>query len=293
MASPQRSQRQWLTRYLTIQTHFDKKLDKLLLEAAQDAEKALKQLQGKPGIGAEVRAAQLKGARAAMGKVLSDLWRQIGNLVRAGRFQVQAEALNASFDWDEVLLKRVYPDPKKRAAMRASLLASADKNVDAMITRVLKSERPLSTKVYRAQALSKGQLDRAINSALARGASVSELTKVAKDFIRPDVAGGVTYAARRLARTEINNAYHAQSIEAQQGKPWVRAMEWHLSKSHRVPDLCNEYARIKEYPVDGVPDKPHPQCFCYVTPKTISPDEFDKLFLAGGYRTWIESNYGA
>lgn len=221
------------------------------------------------------------------------MWRQIGNLIRAGRFEAQAEALNASFDWDEVLLKRVYKDPKKRAAMRAYLLASADKNVDAMIIRVLKSQRPLSAKVYKAQALSRGQLDRAINSALARGASADEMAKVVRDFINPNTPGGAPYAARRLARTEINNAYHAQSIQEQQGKPWVQAMEWHLSKSHRVPDLCNKYAEIKEYPVDGVPDKPHPQCFCYVIPKTISADEFDKLFLAGGYRTWIESKYNA
>lgn len=293
MASPQRSPRSWLVRYLAIQAQFDKKLDKILLEAAQDAAKAASQLEGKPGIGATVRRAQLKNARASIGRVLSDMWRQIGNLVRAGRFEAQAEAINASFDWDDVLLRRAYPDKAKRDAMRKYLLASADKNVDAMITRVLKTERPLSTKVYRAAALAKGQLDRAINSALARGASTDEIVKVVKDFIRPDVPGGVTYAARRLARTEINNAYHAQSIEAQQGKPWVTAMEWHLSKSHRVPDLCNEYARVREYPVDRVPDKPHPQCFCYVTPKTVSPEDFERQFLAGAYRTWIETNYSA
>lgn len=293
MASPQRSPRQWLIRYLTIQAQFDKKLDKILLEAAQDAADAAKKIQGKPGIGAAVRRAQLTSSKGAIAKALAAMWRQIGDLIRAGRFEAQGEALNASFDWDEVLLKRAYPDPQKRASMRAYLLASADKNVDAMITRVLKTQRPLSFKVYRAQALAKGQLDRAINSALARGASTDEIVKVVRDFIRPDVSGGVTYAARRLARTEINNAYHAQSIEAQQGKPWVQAMEWHLSKSHRVPDLCNVYARAKEYPVDQVPDKPHPQCFCYVIPKTVSPEDFDKQFLAGGYRTWIEANYNA
>lgn len=293
MASPQRSPRSWLLRYLVIQAQFDKKLDKILLEAAQDAAAAAKKLEAKPGIGAAVRRAQIAGAKGAIAKVLSDMWRQIGNMIRAGRFEAQAEALNATFDWDEVLLKRVYPEKAKLDAMRKYLLASADKNVDAMITRVLKTQKPLSAKVYRASALAKGQLDRAINSALARGASTDEIVKVVREFIRPDVPGGVTYAARRLARTEINNAYHAQSIEAQQGKPWVMAMEWHLSKSHRVPDLCNVYAKVKEYPVDQVPDKPHPQCFCYVIPKTVSPEDFEKQFLAGAYRTWVESNYNA
>lgn len=283
----------WLLRYIALQQASDKKLDKILREAAIDAEKAVKALGDKPGIGASVRRAQLIGAQGAITKVLAALWREVRDLIKADRAEAQAAALNMSFDWDEVLLKRVYSDPKKRQAMRESLVASADRNVDAMIKRVFHTSQPLSSKVYRSQALSKAWIDRAINSALARGASVDELARTAKEFIRPDTPGGATFAARRLARTEINNAYHAQSIEAQQGKPWVTGMRWNLSRSHKKPDICDVYARQGVFPVNQVPSKPHPQDLCYVTPETMGPEEFDKMLLAGAFKTWIDSNYSS
>lgn len=292
-ASPRRPPANtWLLQYIQLQRRQDIKLDKILREAAADAEKAVRALGDRPGIGAAVRKAQLIGAQGAITRVLATLWREVGQLVRSGRTEAQAEALSMSFDWDEVLLARI-ADAKKRQAMREYLLSSADRNVEAMIKRVFQTSRPLSNQVYRSQALSKGWIERAINSALARGASVDELAKIAKDFIRPETAGGAAFAARRLARTEINNAYHAQTIDAQQGKPWVTGMKWNLSKSHRRTDICDVYARQGVFPMGQVPAKPHPQDLCYVTPETLSPEEFDKMYLAGGFKGWIDSNYSS
>jgi hypothetical protein len=282
-----------LLRYIRLQQAQDVKLDRILREAAADAEKAVKALGNKQGIGAAVRKAQLIGGQGAITRVLAALWRDVGQLVKAARVQAQSEALDISFDWDEVLLARVYRDAKKRQAMRESLLLSADRNVEALIQRVFNTRQPLSKRVYHSQALSKGWIERAINSALARGATVDELAKIARDFIRPETPGGATFAARRLARTEINNAYHAQSIEAQMGKPWVIGMRWNLSRSHKKPDICDVYARQGVFPVDQVPPKPHPQDLCYVTPETMGPEEFDKMLLAGGFKSWIDSNYSS
>lgn len=293
-ASPKRPPANtWLLQYIQLQRKYDVKLDKILREAATDAEKAVRALSVKQGVGAAVRRAQLTGSQGAITRVLAAMWREIGNLIKAGRTEAQAEALSTSFDWDEILLARVYKDAKKRQAMREALLLSADRNVEAMIKRVFATRRPLSQQVYRTQALSRGWVDRAVNSALARGATVDELAKIAKDFIRPETAGGATFAARRLARTEINNAYHAQTIDAQAGKPWVTGMRWNLSKSHKNADICDVYARQGVFPVGQVPDKPHPQDLCYVTPETMGPEEFEKMFLAGGFKTWIESNYSS
>ncbi len=292
-ASPRRPPANtWLLQYINLQRKQDVKLDKILREAAADAEKAVAALSDKQGVGAAVRRAQLIGSQGAITRVLASLWLEIGQMVRAARLEAQAEALSMSFDWDEVLLARI-ASASKRKAMRESLLLSADRNVEAMIKRVFHTSRPLSTQVYRSQALSKGWIDRAINSALARGASVDELAKIAKDFIRPETPGGAAFAARRLARTEINNAYHAQSIDAQAGKPWVTGMKWNLSKSHRRPDICDVYARQGVFPMGQVPAKPHPQDLCYVTPETMGVEEFEKMYLAGGFKTWIDSKYSS
>lgn len=282
----------WILRYIELQRAYDVKLDRILKQAAVDAERAVNGLRDRPGIGAAVRRSQLIGAQGAITRTLASLWRQVGALTRAGRAQAQADALDMSFDWDEVLLSRVH-SKTKRDIMRDYLIASADRNVDAMIQRVFQTAVPLSERVYRSQALSKGWVDKAVNSALARGASAPEIAKMAREFIRPDVPGGVTYAARRLARTEINNAYHAQSIEAQLGKPWVTGMKWNLSRTHRDKDICDVYAAQGAFPVDRVPAKPHPQDLCYVTPETLSPEEFEKMYLAGGFKGWIDSNYSS
>lgn len=303
MASAARSPRRpvpstWIQRYLALQERYDARIDKLLEQAAKDIESQIKAIADKPGIGAEVRRTQLIGARGAVTKALAEFWIRVGNTVRAGRAEAKAEALLMSFDWDETLLARAFPNSQDRAQMRSYLVSNTDKNVEAMLRRVFQTKIPLSKQVYRSSLLSKGWVDRAINAGLASGASAEEIAKSVSKMISPSTPGGVTYAARRLGRTELNTVYHAQSIEANSDKPWNTGMKWNVSKSHPVPDLCDVYARHDEslgrgvFSLESVPDKPHPQCFCYATPETISVEEFNKKLLAGEFDGYLESTYG-
>lgn len=83
----------------------------------------------------------------------------------------------------------------------------------------------------------------------------------------------------RLSRTEINNAFHEQQKRAGD-KPWVEGVKWNLSGSHPRPDTCNDYANQSNglgrgvFKTGDVPDKPHPQCLCYLTYETLSPEAF-------------------
>jgi len=292
-----------LTSYIELQQHFDMKINLILEQAAKDADAAIEALfAGDTGkIGAQVRLGQIIGARTALGRVLQNFWNLTGQTVRAGRIEAQLLALNNSFDWDETLLRRAYPDPEDRAAMRDAMLSSADRNVDAMLRRVFSEAIPLSRQVYRSAALSKGWMETTINSALGRGASPAELAKAVRQHIQPDVRGGVAYAARRLARTELNNTYHAQAIVHNEDKPWNLGMDWNLSKSHPggKPDQCDLYARAEfglgpgVFPKEQVPKKPHPQCLCYVTPKTMDADQFQQAFEQGQFSDYLNSTYHA
>jgi hypothetical protein len=270
-----------------------------LSKAALDAEREIKKLKNKEGIGAQVRIAQLMGARGAISRILSFMWRDVGRITRAGQQEAQAAAIEQSFSWEEVLLARAIPDPVQRDALLGSLLAASDKNVDAMIARVLKTHLPLSTQVYRTQALSKGWVERAINSALARGATVNELAADVKSMINPNTNGGVSYAAKRLARTEINNAYHSQSIDTARDKPWITGMWWNLSKSHPRRDRCNDIAAADHgqgrgiYGMEQVPRKPHPQCLCYVVPNVLPVVEFNRRLRTGQFDEYIHDNFPA
>lgn len=155
--------------------------------------------------------------------------------------------------------------------------------IDAAMARIQgKSYKPLSTRVYRTQQLVKGQVNRMINQHLARGSSGRELARDIRQFVKPTAPGGLRGASLRLGRTELNNAFHAVSVDQAQKNPYVIGMVWHLSGSHPRPDACNDYEEHFFRPHE-VPNKPHPNCFCYVTPETLSRGAFLDHYNKGGY----------
>lgn len=302
MASPkpQRlTQKSWLDRYIRLQQTYDVDLAKILQRAAADAEREIRKLKMKEGIGAATRAAQLTGSRGAIGRVLAYLWKQVGDLVRSGRVDAVNQAIMQTFNWEETLIAKAIPEKDKRTAILEYLLDSADKNVDAMLARVFQTKQTLSQRVYKSQALSKGWVEDAINSALARGATAAELAKEVRDLIDPNTKGGVSYAAKRLARSEINNAYHAQAIDSARDKPWITGMRWKLSETHKIPDNCNRYAEQEQglgpgvWPAGMVPAKPHPQCLCYVIPELPSVAEFTRSLHLGMYDSYFDEHFSA
>jgi hypothetical protein len=108
-------------------------------------------------------------------------------------------------------------------------------------------------------------------------------------YVSPTTPGGESYAAMRLARTEINNAFHERQL-AGANRPGVTGVQWNLSGSHRVPDQCNLFAQRDShnkgpgvFPVGKVPDKPHPQCFCFLTYVTMKPAEFKRALEQGDF----------
>lgn len=220
------------------------------------------------------------------------MWEALGQKVLARQAEAAAVALEQGWKWDQILLTRVFLDPGERAAMKASLIQTADRNVQAAIQRVNGNSIPLSRRVYRSRDLSQGWVDRKINSALARGLNWSQFASEVKGMINPNTPGGVSYAAKRLARTEINNAYHAMTVQQNRDKPWITGMVWALSNSHPTPDICNLYADNSPYPVDEVPAKPHPQCLCYTYPEVVSAERFRNEYNFGRYDSYLSENYG-
>jgi hypothetical protein len=172
---------------------------------------------------------------------------------------------------------------------------SAENGILALMAKE-KNAIPLSGRVYRARSWTNDQLQNTIRIGILLQKSVRQIAKDVRGFIRPETPGGMSYAASRLARTEINNAFHAQQIASREDEPWTEAMHWNLSGSHRVPDDCNSYAEREHFRGGGpgnfqigrVPGKPHPNCLCYLTTVTISEDEFVNSFFSGKYDEYID-----
>lgn len=100
------------------------------------------------------------------------------------------------------------------------------------------------------------------------------------------VGMGVYRSARknalRVARTEINAAYHKARNERWQNEPFVIGQYIHISPQHNIDDICNDLEG--RYPKDYVWISWHPQCICTSDPITIQGEEkkeFYKRLMAG------------
>ena len=266
-----------LLSYLRVQETAELELFYILSRAAANAEAEVKSLAGRSNIGVIISRDQAPVAQAVLLRQQAALWRKLESTVRAGRVDAAAAAV-------EVTLEDIIPLLTTHGIVTdlEALKIAAGRGVDAAWARLTGLSRyELAETVYRTQALASGQVERVIYDHLARGKNWRDLSKGVKDLIDPRVRGGVSYAAQRLARTEINNAFHATSVTTAVDNPYVTAMKWHLSDSHPRPDECNEYAEnvhrpggeAGEYLPQDVPQKPHPQCLCYVTSVVMSDDE--------------------
>jgi hypothetical protein len=286
-----RTDRRPLLAYLKVQEQFEREMLYVLQRSASRIERELRSMERKSGIGAEIRRSQLRSTKAAINREVASLWRLMGSEVNARRAEAAAAAVENMFTYERMLWRSVM-DQRDVDTLLRSAKRQAARSVDVVETRMLGYSRiPLSERVYKSQKLLSGQVDRLVDHALARGVSAKELADDVRAFIKPTTPGGVRYAAMRLGRTEINNAFHATQVRQAIRSPAIEGMKWNLSGSHPKPDECNDYA---DHGGDGVwlpaevPAKPHPMCLCYMTPVTVPREQFIMDFESGRYDEVID-----
>lgn len=240
------------------------------------------------GLGAQVRAAQLAQIHRQLVVVQNELWKQMGADIKNGGPVVADAASLSQATMDRVLWGSAgLPLPDE--------IIKAEEAYARQVVRTYWSRMEngisLSQQVYKTQALSQGWVDRAINRVILQGGSWRDIADTAKKYIDPNVKGGVSYAAKRLGRTELNNAFHRTQISLGEANPWVTGQKWNLSGRHPRTDECDRMAKsVHEkgspagvYPAARTPSKPHPQCLCYLTQVTVSEDEFFDKLMKGDY----------
>lgn len=79
--------------------------------------------------------------------------------------------------------------------------------------------------------------------------------------------------ARRLARTEINMAYHEANMEMYRSSPVIIGYEVKLSAAHPVYDICDELQG--RYPKQFTFHGWHPQCLCIDVPVYMTMDQLE------------------
>ena len=284
-----------LQRYLTAQQRSDRELAIVLRNAADDAEDLMTKLGRKYTFSAEMRRAQISLVLRELRTQQALLWGQVDDLLG----NQLTYAADAAADAEEFMTDDLFRRGLGTSAMeelKQAYRAQAQATVRAYQARTALGI-PLSQQVYKTSAWSTGLLERRINSGILLGKSAAELAKDVKDLIRPDVRGGVAYAAKRLARTELNNAFHEAQKTIRSQDPFITGMKWNLSGSHPHADDCDVLAgdthfsggRAGEFRADQVPGKPHPQCLCYLSSIPISSKEFTQRFVNGDFNSYIDN----
>lgn len=258
--------------YAAVQRAADADVLRILRDAYKDVNGQISRLPR-----GDLRRDRLLAIKQSLLLQQSEIFDKVGKVIEARRTQAAARAIRVSGRYDQILFDAVGAGDLGRALSRA-MEETESRTVAAAVARLNGSSVPLSARVVRAGEGNTRALERRINSALARGLTAEEFAREIRDFIRPDTPGGRRYAALRIARSEINNAFHAIMIDAARQKPWITKVNWNLSTSHPRPDECNELAG-RLYAPEDVPRKPHPMCLCYITPEIDTSREAEEDFL--------------
>lgn len=148
----------------------------------------------------------------------------------------------------------------------------------------------LSDAVWDTASETRNAIDKLLAYHIANGAAAVDIAELLVPFLTtgasrmqtatpypPPYGTMGSYAARRLARTEITAASGRAYVNAALLNPWIAGTKWNLSPSHPEPDICDNYASQNGgvYETSGLPPYPaHPHCLCYLTPVVVaSPRE--------------------
>jgi hypothetical protein len=296
MAAPLPNPQEYRIQQAIVMQRADADVIKILKRTQVDINRMLRQVAARPSVGANIRRTQLLLVKRELQREMATVWRRIGDTIEARRLEAASRVLDLNKQADTFkLVGAGLPDgPDVARAIADAELDAARSGLDRMIARTAgASYVPLAQRVYASSTALNGPIDRLVSSALSRGLSAREFAKEVAPFINPSTPGGLRYASMRLARTEINNAAHAVAVDSQRDKPWTTGMKWRLSGSHPRVDICNSLASGGPkgdgvYPKGEVPSKPHPQCFCFVTPETVDDETFLNNLVSGQYNTYID-----
>lgn len=254
-------------------------LNTILNRAVADLDKQI----AKMGDANPITVMQAKAQREAMASMMGRTFDNLEDVTRVGMVEAAQAASGVVSRYENELLKLVM-DKSSMTNLAKSEAQRAAAGMEAALKRMQgTSYMPLSKRVYNTRKLADGWVDDLVNKALASGWSRQKLAKELRQSINPATPGGVSYAANRTARTEINNAFHASSAERYMNSVIVEEVDWHLSSSHPEGDICDTLQDESPYPKKEVPKKPHPNCYCYITPALPTEDEFLDNLLSGKY----------
>jgi hypothetical protein len=154
--------------------------------------------------------------------------------------------------------------------------------IKAFITKTEHSGLFLSQNIWSSLTDTNNTLVGILRDSITAGADPYKTAKLLKDYIQGNgtaqnalirqlkdggikkyyVPKDVKFEALRLDRTETSMAFAEGTYQGGQANPFYKGINWVLSASHSIEDICDDYAAQGFFPAGTEPDIPHPQCMC-------------------------------
>lgn len=267
----------------------NRQMARLLKDASKEAESFVLHTVSQPTVSRQLRASQMRSLRAGLSTISTELWTETGKLTTVGMHAQAALAADQAMDRDLFL---GMPGSAVVQYSRAMHL-NVNQGVEALLSRRTNGYT-LSERIYKNGAIGVQRASAVVERGLLLQKSAREIARDVRQHFDPNVPGGSSYAARRLARTEINNAHHETTIRQSELRPWVLGYQWNLSSSHPRPDPCDTLANDDHdnlgpgvFKKGNAPSRPHPQCLCYLTHIQEPTEEFLAKALNGDYEEFM------
>ncbi|MCD9025758.1 retron-type reverse transcriptase [Cohnella silvisoli] len=157
----------------------------------------------------------------------------------------------------------------------------------------------LSDRIWNASKEARRVMTEIVQDAVATGQDAVQTARLLEQYVRPDAnipvkyykgllertQGGIpddlSYQALRVARTETTAALGQGTIKSAQVSPSAIGIQFCLSPSHQIQDICDELARHDEglgsgvYPLDNPPPYPaHPNTLSFLVEKHRDSKDF-------------------
>jgi len=177
----------------------------------------------------------------------------------------------------------------------------------AVLSRILDDGQLFSSRIHNLETFTNNEISKTIARGVLQRKSHTELMRELEPFLKMTddelkafqrtwnethdeafkadwkTRGRLKYNLRRLARTEINNAYREGHIHAARQSPWVEGVKWNLSGSHPKVDICDTWASQDldglgpgVYTFETVP-LDHPNGLCFLTNLIASDEKLESI----------------
>ncbi len=208
-------------------------------------------------------------------------------------------AVHAATSGPEEVTKGVLAGAFHPAEVKWMFASINERAVKSLLTRTRHGLK-LSARVWRIGKDARQNIRRVVEDGVTRGLDSRKLARQVQQYVQPDVwtamkqetrrnlgvSSNVSFEAMRLARTEVNNAFHEGTVNAYAAIPSARGAYWRLSGAHPLPDICDEYASHNGnglWAEGEVPARPHPACMCVICAAMEDTEAFTQRL-----RGWIK-----